>query len=278
MPDPHARRLQSGQTIAHYRLIEPLGAGGMGIVYKAEDIRLHRFVALKLLPDDVAGDPAALARFRREAQAASALNHPNICTIYDIGETEDGRLFLAMPLYDGETVEQRIKRGPLAIGDATEIAVQMLRGLAKAHARGIIHRDIKPANVFVTTDGVVKLLDFGIAKLADVSLTGPASRPLGTVAYMSPEQAHGTPVDHRTDLWSAGAVLYEMLSGRRPYPRGVPGASAEARASAPAPLVGQRPDVTPALERIVMKALERYPADRFATAEELVQAITRAAR
>jgi serine/threonine-protein kinase len=183
-----------------------------------------------------------------------------------------------MPLYDGETLEQRIKRGPLAIGDATDIAVQMLRGLAKAHARGIIHRDIKPANVFVTTDGVVKLLDFGIAKLADVSLTGPASRPLGTVAYMSPEQAHGTPVDLRTDLWSAGAVLYEMLSGRRPYPRGVPGASAEARASVPASLVSQRPEVTPALERIVMKALERYPPDRFATAEELAQAITRAAR
>ena len=268
----------AGRTIGHYQVVERVGGGGMGVIYKALDTRLGRTVALKFLTPRLDADASAAERFRQEARAAGALEHPNICTIYDIGETEDGRLFLAMPLYDGETVEQRIKRGPLAIGDATEIAVQMLRGLAKAHARGIIHRDIKPANVFVTTDGVVKLLDFGIAKLADVSLTGPASRPLGTVAYMSPEQAHGTPVDHRTDLWSAGAVLYEMLSGRRPYPRGVPGASAEARASAPAPLVGQRPDVTPALERIVMKALERYPADRFATAEELVQAITRAAR
>ena len=273
-----ASAMLTGRTIGHYQVIERIGGGGMGVIYKALDTRLGRTVALKFLKPRLDADGSAADRFRQEARAAGALEHPNICTIYDIGETEDGRLFLAMPLYDGETVEQRIKRGPLAIGDATEIAVQMLRGLAKAHARGIIHRDIKPANVFVTTDGVVKLLDFGIAKLADVSLTGPASRPLGTVAYMSPEQAHGTPVDHRTDLWSAGAVLYEMLSGRRPYPRGVPGASAEARASAPAPLVGQRPDVTPALERIVMKALERYPADRFATAEELVQAITHAAR
>jgi serine/threonine protein kinase len=156
-----------------------------------------------------------------------------------------------------------------------DIAVQVLRGLAKAHARGIIHRDIKPANVFITTDGVVKLLDFGIAKLADVSLTGPASRPLGTVAYMSPEQAHGTPVDHRTDLWSLGAVLYEMLSGRRPYPRGVPGATAEVGSSLPPSLAAQRPEVAPALEQVVMKAVERFPADRFTSADEFAQALLR---
>jgi len=268
-----ASAMLAGRTIGHYQVVDRVGGGGMGVIYKALDTRLGRTVALKFLKPRLDADASASERFRQEARAAGALEHPNICTIHDIGETDDGRLYLAMPLYDGETLEQRIARGPLAIGDATDIAVQVLRGLAKAHGRGIIHRDIKPANVFVTTDGVVKLLDFGIAKLADVSLTGPASRPLGTVAYMSPEQAHGTPVDHRTDLWSLGAVLYEMLSGKRPYPRGVPGATAEAPASVPASLVAQRPDVTPALERIVMKALERYPADRFSSADAFAQAL-----
>jgi len=268
-----ASAMLAGRTIGHYQVVERVGGGGMGVIYKALDTRLGRTVALKFLKPRLDADTSAAERFRQEARAAGALDHPNICTIYDIGETADGQLFLAMPLYEGETLEQRIKRGPLATGDATDIAVQMLRGLAKAHARGIIHRDIKPANVFVTTDGVVKLLDFGIAKLADVSLTGPASRPLGTVAYMSPEQAHGTPVDHRTDLWSAGAVLYEMLSGRRPYPRGVPGATAEASASVPASLVAQRPDVAPALEQTVMRALARAPADRFSSADAFAQAL-----
>jgi serine/threonine-protein kinase len=268
-----ASAMLAGRTIGHYQVVERVGGGGMGVIYKALDTRLGRTVALKFLKPRLDADTSAAERFRQEARAAGALDHPNICTIYDIGETDDGQLFLAMPLYDGETLEQRIKRGPLATGEATDIAVQMLRGLAKAHARGIIHRDIKPANVFVTTDGVVKLLDFGIAKLADVSLTGPASRPLGTVAYMSPEQAHGTPVDHRTDLWSAGAVLYEMLSGRRPYPRGVPGATAEASASVPASLVAQRPDVAPGLEQSVMRALARSPADRFSSADAFAQAL-----
>ena len=225
--------LLAGRTIGHYQVLEPVGGGGMGVIYKALDTRLGRMVALKFLQPRLDSDRSAAERFRLEARAAGALDHPNICTIHDVGETEDGRLYLAMPLYDGETLEQRIRRGPLAIDEAADIAVQVLRGLAKAHARGIIHRDIKPSNVFITTDGVVKLLDFGIAKLADVSLTGPASRPLGTVAYMSPEQAHGTPVDHRTDLWSLGAVLYEMVSGQRPYPRGVPLATA-GRVIAPA--------------------------------------------
>ena len=263
----------AGRTIGPYQVLEPVGDGGMGVIYRALDTRLGRTIALKFLKPRLDADVSAAERFRLEARAAGALEHPNICTIHDIGETDDGRLYLAMPLYDGETLEQRIARGPLAVAEATDIAVQMLRGLAKAHARGIIHRDIKPANVFVTVDGVVKLLDFGIAKLADVSLTGPASRPLGTVAYMSPEQAHGTPVDQRTDLWSVGAVLYEMLSGRRPYPRGVPGATTEARASVPASLVAQRPDVAPTLEQIVMKALERFPADRFSSADVFAQAL-----
>jgi serine/threonine-protein kinase len=265
----------AGRTIGHYQVLEPVADGGMGVVYKAVDTRLGRTVALKFLKPRLDGDQSAAERFRQEARAAGALEHPNICTIHDVGETEDGRLYLAMPLYDGETLERRIARGPLPIDEATDIAVQVLRGLGKAHGRGIIHRDIKPANVFITADGVVKLLDFGIAKLADVSLTGPASRPLGTVAYMSPEQAHGTPVDHRTDIWSLGAVLYEMLSGRRPYPRGVPEAKGEGRSSPPASLTAQRPEVSPALEQVAMKALERSPADRFASADEFLQALVR---
>ena len=262
----------AGRTIGRYQVLEPVGDGGMGVVYRALDTRLGRTVALKFLQPRHDADDSA-ERFRLEARAAGALEHPNICTIYDIGETDDGRLYIAMPLYDGETLQERIARGPLPIGEATDITVQVLRGLAKAHARGIIHRDIKPANVFVTADGVVKLLDFGIAKLADVSLTGPKAKPLGTVAYMSPEQADAGPVDHRTDLWSLGAVLYEMLSGRRPYARGVPAPRADGQSPLPPSLVAQRPDVPPALEQVVLKALERSPADRFASADAFAQAL-----
>jgi serine/threonine-protein kinase len=268
----------AGRTIGPYQVLEPVGDGGMGVIYKALDTRLGRTVALKFLKPRLDGDQSAAERFRLEARTAGALEHPNICTIHDVGETEDGRLYLAMPLYEGETLEKRIGRGPLAVDEATDIAVQVLRGLAKAHARGVIHRDIKPANVFITADGVVKVLDFGIAKLADVSLTGPASRPLGTVAYMSPEQAHGTPVDHRTDLWSLAAVLYEMLSGKRPYARGVPDTAAEERASRPVSLTAQRMDVGQALEQVVMKGLELAPADRFSSADEFAQALVRVPR
>ena len=268
-----AAAMLAGRTIGPYQVLEPVGDGGMGVIYRALDTRLGRTIALKFLKPRLDADVSAAERFRLEARAAGALEHPNICTIHDIGETDDGRLYLAMPLYDGETLEQRIARGPLAVAEATDIAVQMLRGLAKAHARGIIHRDIKPANVFVTADGVVKLLDFGIAKLADVSLTGPKAKPLGTVAYMSPEQADAGPVDHRTDLWSLGAVLYEMLSGRRPYARGVPAPRADGQSPLPPSLVAQRPDVPPALEQVVLKALERSPADRFASADAFAQAL-----
>jgi serine/threonine protein kinase len=263
----------AGRTIGRYQVLEPVGDGGMGVVYKALDTRLGRTVALKFLKPRLDADHSATERFRLEARAVAALEHPNICTIHDIGKTDDGRLYLAMPLYDGETLQQRIARGPLAVEDATGFAVQILRGLAKAHARGIIHRDIKPANVLVTADGVVKLLDFGIAKLADVSLTGPNASPLGTVAYMSPEQAQGELVDHRTDLWSLGAVLYEMLCGRRAYERGVPTAPAGGRPALPPSLMAQRPDVAPALEQVIMKALERSPADRFASARAFAQAL-----
>ena len=256
-----------GRTVGRYQVLEPVGGGGMGVVYRALDARLGRTVALKFLQPRLGADDSAAERFRLEARTVAALEHPNICTVHEIGETDDGQLFLAMPLYDGETLERRIARGPLPIAEAVGIAVQVARGLAKAHARGIVHRDIKPSNVLVTADGVVKLLDFGIAKLVDVTLTGGAG-PLGTAAYMSPEQAAGGPVDHRTDLWSLGVVLYEMLAGRRPFAGGAATVVLDAiRHAEPAPVAAHRPDVPPALDRVVATALGKSPDARYGSAQ-----------
>ncbi|HEX6048709.1 MAG TPA: protein kinase [Gemmatimonadaceae bacterium] len=260
----------AGRAVGHYRVLEQVGGGGMGVVYKALDTRLGRTVALKFLQARFGPDDSAAERFRLEARTVAALEHPNICTVHEIGETDDGQLYLAMPLYDGETLQQRIARGPLPIAEAATIAAQIARGLAKAHARGIIHRDIKPSNVFLTSDGVVKLLDFGIAKLADVTLTGSAASPLGTVAYMSPEQARGERLDHRTDIWSLGVVLYEMLAGERPFPGGAAAVVlAGVLEAEPAPVRSHRPDVPPGLERVVMTALTKPPDVRYQSVQAL---------
>ena len=261
----------SGRTVSHFRIGELLGRGGMGEVYEAEDTRLGRTVALKFLASDLVRDPAAKARFLTEARAASALDHPNLCTILEAGESEDGLLFLAMPRYGGESLQHLIARGPLPVEQALDIIIQAARGLAKAHENGILHRDIKPGNLFLTRDGVVKILDFGIAKLSGEVGTTRAGGVLGTPAYMAPEQSLGEAIDARVDVWSLGVVLYEMLAGRRPFT----GSNAVAVVysavhETPVPLTRLRPEVPAELDRIVSRMLAKNPEQRHADAAEIL--------
>ena len=234
------------EILGHYQIVHRLGRGGMGVVYSARDLRLERTLALKFLPAHLSADTCAKQRLRVEAQAAAALDHPNICTIHEIGETADGQLFIAMAYYRGETIEARLARGPMPPHEAIAVAIQAAQGLVKAHGHGVVHRDIKPANLMVTTEGALKILDFGIAKVPGVHRSSPGQR-IGTVAYMSPEQVRGEPLDGRTDVWSLGVVLYEMLTGGAPVPRPW---SCRPVAGDPRPSLatGTRPAVGPARE------------------------------
>ena len=260
-----------GKTISHYKILEKIGGGGMGVVYKAEDTKLKRHVALKFLPHEFSDDSVAKKRFIQEAQAASSLDHSNICTIHEIDETEHGQLFIAMACYEGETLKRKIQKGAIGIKETMTFAIGVAEGLAKAHAKGIVHRDIKPANIFVTNDGQVKILDFGLAKLAGTSRITKTESITGTVAYMSPEMVRVEDMDHRTDIWSLGVVLYEMLTGELPFK----GENWEAimfaiSNTAPIPVAQSRNDVPASLERIIGKMLQKMPQDRYEDIQEML--------
>lgn len=259
-----------GSTVSHYRIVDELGQGGMGIVYKAEDLRLDRTVALKFLPRDMTRDPVAKTRFVHEAKAASALDHPNICTVYEIGDTDDGQMYIAMAYYDGQSLRDLIDETPVSIQTGLDFAVQLANGLTKAHEAEIVHRDIKPANVMVTMDGVVKIVDFGLAKVAEQTHVTQEGSTIGTAAYMSPEQARGEDVDARSDQWSLGAVMFEMFAGRRAFKGDYSQAIIYSILNEDPPRVRDlNPEIPPELDRVIMRALEKEPSSRFESVNEL---------
>jgi TolB-like protein/tRNA A-37 threonylcarbamoyl transferase component Bud32 len=259
-----------GKTISHYRIVEKLGEGGMGVVYKAEDTKLHRAVALKFLPPEFTRDAAARERFVREALAAAALDHPDICTIYEIDEAE-GQAFISMAYVDGERLKDKIERGPLKVEEVLDIAVHVAQGLQAAHEKGIVHRDIKSANIMLTVSGQVKVMDFGLAKLAGATMVTREGTTLGTAGYMSPEQARGEEADSRTDIWSLGVVLHEMLTGLLPFRGEYEQALVfQILNAAPETITSLRTGVPMELERIVLKCLEKDRAERYQTAADLI--------
>lgn len=269
-PPPQPGDPLIGLTISHYQIEQRLGQGGMGVVYKARDTSLDRTVALKFLPPALGLDQAAEARFIHEAKAASALDHPNIAVVHEINRTDDGRLYIVMAYYGGETLRQRMASGPLPFEDALDIALQMASGLQRAHDKGIVHRDIKPENVMFTDDGQVKIVDFGLAKVEDVTLTRTGTS-MGTLAYMSPEQAYGGPIDHRVDLWALGVVVFEMLAGERPFKATYEAAALYAITNQePEAVQALRPDTSDALQAVVRTLLQKDPDQRYQAAADVI--------
>lgn len=258
------------RVVANYELHDQLGKGGMGVVYRATDTLLNRTVALKFLPSDIAGSEVDRKRFVREATSASSLDHPNICTIYQIGTSDEGELYIAMACYDGETLRDILERGSLPIDLALNYARQIADGLAKAHSKDVVHRDIKPGNLMVTTDGLVKILDFGLARTSAVSDLTETGQIVGTLKYMAPEQINGTVVDHRADIWSLGVVLYEMLTGERPFEGPAVRIIDAVRSVTPVPVRRLRPDIPTPVADIVSRALGKELADRYSTINEML--------
>jgi Tol biopolymer transport system component len=265
-----------GKTVSHYKILSKIGGGGMGVVYKAQDLKLSRTVALKFLPPDLTRDEKAKRRFIQEAQAASAMEHSNICTIFEVDETVDGRMFICMAYYEGRSLKERIDEGELDLGEAVDIAIEIAQGLEKAHEQGIVHRDIKPGNVFMTDDGEVKIVDFGLAKLTGRTGLTSSGKTMGTVAYMSPEQGRGESVDERSDIWALGVVLYEMIAGRIPFKGEYDVAVMYSIMNEdPEPMADLRTGIPAELEQIVKKALTRMPDNRYGDVTEMLSDLRR---